>query len=391
MITARYVRRLLLAALIIAVAAALASCGSDDSSDSGGSGSGTSAPATTTSATDSGVAEAKARLEKAMAPPDFVPGTKLDGAKVAKLKGGTIWFVSQSQAVPYFVSVYDGIKEAAAALGMKTRVFDAQGKAAAWNQGVAAAIAQGAKGIVLGFPPDQMQAALGERAKKAGIPITDAGVVDLKDPAYPGSVGHVGWSYEDAGKIEADFMVADSGAKAKALALLSVGYKVQEYRLDGFRSELKELCSACSVAAVKHVPFAEWASQLPTITTSYLSRDPDINYILVAADGLALNVVKGVHQLHNTKVKLIGSDASEYNLGLIKAGDVQAADIGVSEKWLGWASLDVILRAITTGSADNEAVPLRMFTKDNLPDDIKDEDALFPSDWRGGFKQQWGL
>lgn len=388
MIEVKIGRGLAISLALVAVASVTAGCGSDDSSSSTSSGS------TSSASSDSGgakVDEAKTRLAKAMEPPKFTPSAPVDKDKVKDLSGGTIWFVSQSQAVPYFVGVYQGIQEAAKELGMKTRVFDAQGKAAAWNQGVAAAIAQGAKGIVLGFPPDQLQAALGKRAAKAGIPITDAGVVDLKDPLTPGSVGHVGWSYADAGRSEADFVVADSNAKAKVLALLSVGYKVQDYRLAGFTEELKELCPDCSVAASKHVPFTEWASQLPTITTTYLGRDPDINYILIAADALALNVVKGVHQLHNTNVKMVGSDASEYNLGLIKAGDVQAADIGVSGPWVGWATADVIVRKLTTGKDGNVGVPLRMFTDENLPSDIKDTNALFPTDWREGFKTEWGL
>lgn len=339
-----------------------------------------------------GVNAAKKLVRAAEAPPSFPQQPALPAAKVRQLRGGTIWFISQSQSIPYFVSVYRGIQDAAKAAGLKAKVVDAQGSATEWNKGVATAIAQRAAGIVLGFPPDQMQPALGREAAKKHIPITDAGVSDVSDPPYPGSVGHVAWSYRLGGKLEADWIIADSGANAHVLAFLSVGYKVQDYRLNGLRAEFRRLCPhTCSVDAVERVPFTQWTEQLPSLTTTQLARNPKINYIFSAADAMVLNIVRALHQTHKTNVKLIASDASSYNLQLVRKGDVQRADIGVSENWIGWASVDAIMRSLTTGKNGNRAVPQRLFAASNLPHNLNSETALFPTPWQARYKALWGL
>lgn len=380
-------------ALVAAAAVVfLAGCSSGSSGGGNGTGGGpTNGAASGSNTSASGLSLARSRAKQAEAVPTFTAHAVLPKAKVRALAGKTIWFVSEGQSIPYFAAVYQGIQQGAAALGMKAKVFDAQGSVSAQNQGVQTAISQGAAGIVLGFPPDQLEASLGAKAKAAGIPITDAGVVDLKDPLIPGDVGHVAWSYARGGADQADWVVADSGGDAHVYAILSSGYKVQDYRLAGFTHELKSLCPSCSVEGSQHVPFTQWTSQLPTIVSTALTQHPDVNYILVADDAQVLYVRQGIKRVPNSKVKVVSSDASTYNLGLVKKGDTEFADQGEPENWIGWATVDVIVRFLTTGTAGNEAVPLRLFTQSNLPRDYQRASADWPVDWAGDFKKEWAV
>ena len=360
-----------------------------------GWGSTTTSSATTSSlrkTPTSGVAVAKARALAAEAIPSFKFRPTLPVAKVKALAGKTIWFVSEGQSIPYFAAVYQGIQAGASALGMNARVYDANGSVTAYNQGVRTAIAQHAAGIVLGFPPGELQPSIGASAKAAGIPITDAGVVDLKNPLTPGDVGHVAWSYSKAGAQQADWVIAHSNGNASVFAVLSTGYAVQDYRLAGFTSEMKALCPKdCAVLGSQHVPFTEWTTQLPTIVTTFLTKHPSVNYVLVAADAMVLYVQEGIQRLPNSHVIVVSSDASSYNLGLVHAGKVELADEGEPEIWIGWAADDVIVRWLTTGAGGNEAVPLRLFTQTALPANYNNAAADFPVNLRADFKKEWGL
>ena len=63
----------------------------------------------------------------------------------------------------------------------------------------------------------------------------------------------------------------------------------------------------------------------------------------------------------------------------------------MSENWIGWASVDAILRSITTGKRGSQAVPQRLFTNANLPGNLNSEQTLFPTPWQAKYKALWGL
>ena len=95
--------------------------------------------------------------------------------------------------------------------------------------------------------------------------------------------------------------------------------------------------------------------------------------------------------ISDRKIEVIGSDAVPSNLDWIRKGNIQVADVGEPEVWLGWAALDEVARGMLGMKPVDEQIPLRLFVAENLKDVSNDENELFGGDFVEQYKKLWGL
>ena len=132
--------------------------------------------------------------------------------------------------------------------------------------------------------------------------------------------------------------------------------------------------------------------KLGQFAQTLLRRDPSITMVLPTYDAQAIYVVPAIKAANfSNPVEVVGSDAVPSNLDWIRQGNIQVADVGEPELWLGWAALDEVARGMLGLPAVDEQIPLRLFVAEDLKTPSNDENDLFGGDFEGQDKTLWGL
>jgi ribose transport system substrate-binding protein len=380
--------RLALLAMIV-VAFAVVACGSDEDSDSGSGGGGD------TAAASSGVEEARSKVAEAESAISEwkAPGPVFDASGAS---GKTAWFITQQQSIPYNQAVIDGFNEAAKEAGVTVRVANGKGQVANYGRLVEQAINQDADVIVIhGIPSSLVEPQL-EKAGEAGIEVITANTHDPGPPAADepdAVVAEATHCFSCAGRLMADFMVADSDGKANAVVLTSsdVGL-ISSQEAAGIQEETKRLCPDCKIKEID-VPIAQWQG-LTARVPSILREDPSIDYVLPLYDGMAPLIVPGIKQARaQDRVKLVSFNGTKAVLEMLEQGDVVAADVGQPTQYEGWGMFDQALRVLSGAEpVEDINVPLRLFTTNNIGDidlSAPEESWYLEVDFREKYKELW--
>ncbi len=381
-------RRIAWAAVIAGAAIAGAGCGGDDGG--GGTGGGGSGGASSAQL----VGDCQGMIDEAKKPLEFKPpGEKLDASK---LRGKRVMFVSLTQAVPAIALDAKATQEAGKEVGIEVDVFDTKGDVRRMQQGINQAVDQRYDAIILlGIPLAVTQPAL-EKAKKAGIPViselnNEPKAEEPGQGAGENVFGTTGPPRFKTGQLVACKAVVDTDGKANAVIFGAKELEPSAAHVAGMR-DILEKCDSCTVDE-NSTPTAEWQTKLPGLAQSEIRRNPNVNYLLPLYDGMALFVVPGVRQAGAAdKVKVASFNATPAALELIKRGEVMSADPGQPNSWMAWQGLDQAMRGMLKMEPGEPVVPVRFFDEENLQDiDVNDEDALFGSEFRDGFRQLWGV
>jgi len=358
-----------------------------------GSGGGTSGGGTSTA----NIAEAQSLVTKAEQPiSSWQPaGGKFDASKA---KGKSIWYISLSLTIPFEQFVLQGIQQGAALAGAKGVGFDGKFSPAEATRGVALAIQAKADLIMIdGFQPQLLLPAIAQ-AKAAGIPVLTANTQDPGTPlpGYPAGVtGIATHPFSEPGKIEADFVVADSKGKANVLFLSTTDVPVITTAVkDGFVNEMTRLCPACTVT-IEAVPSSQWSGLTPR-TATLIATHPNVNYIVPDFDGMVIYMVPGVTSANaQNKVKIVSFNASPSVMKNLADHYVVAGDTGGPNLVQGWAFADEALRILAGGQPVNDLnIPTRLFDANNVGsiDLTKQESEWYGvGDYVAKFKAQWGI
>ena len=354
----------------------------------------TSAPSGTASAN---VSEAQSLAKKAVAPiSSWQPaGQSFDASKA---KGKSMFYISVSLSIPFEQYMLQGMKEGAAIVGATAVGFDAKSSVAEATRGVGEAI-QAKAGVIFidGFPPTLLAPAIAQ-AKAAGIPVLTANSQEAGPllPGYPdGVVGSATHSFATPGKIEADWIVADSKGNANIIYLRSADVPViTDSEKDAFVNELNRLCSSCKVQVVD-VPTSQW-SQLTPKTASMIRANPNVNYFVPDFDGEVIFMVPGVTSANaQSKVKIVSFNATPSVMQNLKQRYVVAAETGGPNLLQGWAFADEGLRVLSGQQPLNDLnIPTRLFDATNINSidlSLQESEWYGVGDYRAKFKRQWGV
>jgi len=343
------------------------------------------------------VSEAQSLAKKAAAPlSNWQPaGQPFDASKA---KGKLMYYISVSLSIPFEQYMLQGMKEGSAIVGATAVGFDAKSSVAEAARGVGEAI-QAKAGVIFidGFPPTLLAPAIAQ-AKAAGIPVLTANSQEAGSllPGYPdGVVGSATHSFATPGKIEADWIVADSKGNANIIYLRSSDVPViTDSEKDAFVTELNRLCSSCKVQVVD-VPTSQW-SQLTPKTASMIRANPNVNYFVPDFDGEVIFMVPGVTSANaQSKVKIVSFNATPSVMQNLKQRYVVAAETGGPNLLQGWAFADEGLRVLSGQQPLNDLnIQTRLFDATNIDSidlSLQESEWYGVGDYRAKFKHQWGV
>lgn len=370
------------------LALTLAACGGDDGDDAGGDGGGGAAEGG-----EEIVSECQDTINAAKEPLEFeAPGPPID---TSSLRGNSVTFVSLAQSVPTIADAATQTQEAGREVGIDVDIFDAKGDVRRMQQGIRQAVSQQKDAIILlGIPTDVTQGAL-EEAADAGIPV----VSELNNEPMPDEPGQgagenifatTAPSYVEVGGWLACKAIIDTDGQANVIIFGAKELKPSAKEVEGMRAIL-ERCGECTVEE-NSTPVAEWQTRLPGLAQSEIRRNPEVNYLLPLYDGMGIFVTAGVRQAGVDDVKVASFNAAPAALELVQQGDIFTADPGQPPGWLAWGGLDQAMRGMLDEEPADPRLPLRFFDDENLEGvDVEDQDALFGSEFRDGFRELWGV
>src|SRR5205085_8805252 len=232
-----------------------AGCGSGGKAERG---PGTAAPAQ--------LAAARAQIDRFRAMPAFIaPGPAFDA--LSRLRGKTILEIPITSEVPFIAAVEGGMRQAAARVGAHLVTYPNQGNPSEWAQGIRTAIAEHADAITLLAQDPRLLAPQIAEAMSAGIPVVVARTTGEGESCQTDASGRqygsacVAGPFEQAGRLEADWVTASSGGHADVLVVTSNDARSTVPLTRGLMDEFRMRCPACDLRFVD-VPIPRWATQL---------------------------------------------------------------------------------------------------------------------------------
>lgn len=347
------------------------------------------APSATTSAaaaTDP-TAAAQALVDEALNNPSFQGPS--DAIDVSTLKGKTVWILVNSMQNPFNADIAKAAADALSKAGVASKLVDGMGQPSEWSRQVSEAVAQKADAIIDSGEATELLAGPLKDVAAANIPFVEAINTVSAQPAT-GVGSRVVVDFGHSGEIQAAYAIAKSSGTGSVLIFGDDEFPTEKVRVDAQVQYFKDHCPNCKVT-VKNEQLATLATAVPADTQSILRANPDIKWILPAYDYLGGFVVQGLSQGGLTDVSVVGADAVPQQLDQIRQGTSYVADVGETPVWCGWAAADAIMRLMLGKPAPNEEIPVRLFTKDNLPATSNDPADLFGTDFKTPLLKLWGL
>ena len=354
---------------VLAAGLTLAACGSSSDTKSGSAAAG-GASATVTDA----VSNAMAPVAKFAAP----------GAAVAAPSGKKIGAVTCSSQGYGCVQGGLGVQEAGKALGWNVTVADGKGDPATWNSAIQQAVTAKADGIVLLAVDPALVAGALAKAKAAGIPVVSTFIPKLGATAVD---GYASTDHAQGGKILADWIIKDSGGKAKVLMLDEKAFPELVKRNTALLDELKAACPGCTVADTVEFNIGTMASQLAGAVTSSLQRHPDVTYVVAPFDSAGIFAGQGIRSAGATaRVKMVGAEGDPNGIQGVQSGG-QAVDLATVPPWGGWAAVDLLVRHMAGSPVETAELPQRLFDKSNVP---SGKGWSGDVDYKASYRELWG-
>lgn len=345
------------------------------------------------------VAGARAEIERFKAIPEFVPpGPAFDAA--ASLRGKTIFEIPITSEVPFITAVEEGMRQAARAVGAELVVYPNQGTPSQWAQGIQAAITQRADAITLfAQNPSLLGPQLAE-AERAGIPVIVVRTTGENEECQsapdgsPYGTACVPGPFEQAGRLEADWVIAESGGTANVLVITSSDARSTVPLLAGMEDEFAKRCPSCRVRYVD-VPIPDWSTKVRGEVQSALVRDPEIDYVIPIYDSMSRFVAPAIRSSRaRDRVKIATFNGTPFVLGMLQDADVVEMDVGENLSWVGWATMDQVFRVVAgVPPAPSQNTPLRVFDDENVADagSPPELDRGYGDAYVRGYEELWGV
>ncbi len=329
----RFVAVGLTAAAVVLLAAACGSNGGTATSSS-------SSTAAAAAATPSWLTAAQSAANNATKIPTTIADASLGSFKPKA--GGKLYVVDCDLALVGCSQISTAFSHAAATIGYSITQCNGGASASAPSQCFTNAVNAHPSAIIVNGIGSTGAGAGFAAAAKAHIPIIGSFTGDtIPTPGVASEIA--GTACEQEGKLLGDWVIADSKGHANALFVGTQTYNCNVQRLQGFQAAL----STCTTCTFKSLQFsiADLTTTLPSQITSAIESNPKVNYIAGTFDQVALDATTAVrNQGKSSSIKVVGFDGNAPNLQLVKAGDIQVADIVTGQQDSGWEGVDAAAR-----------------------------------------------
>lgn len=362
--------------LVLATAIAVSSCSSTSSTPA----------ATGGDAVSKCVSTVNAAVDKARADvPLVLPDSPID---LAKVKGKNIWVID-ILTNQFMTDANAGLKAAADAAGVNLTIFDGQGTANGWNEGIQKAIAQKADAIALFGIDSSIVKESVQEAIAAGIPVTESLAVNYDAKHEVKLFSSFSADYTADGASLAEWTLADSKCTANTYLLYSTALPIWVNMQQGILDTYKNDCPQCKITD-DNVDLANVATELPRLTQTKLTQSPDTGYIIATWDS-AIPFIESAASTVNSDVKLLARDGIAATLEEIRKDGMQKVTVAAPPpQWIAWVIVDDLLRAVAGEKPNGLKIPTRLVDKTNIG---KTDTDVMPAyvNFESAFKKAWGL
>ncbi len=270
------------------------------------------------------------------------------------------------------LGVAEGIREAAAVIGWRIRVYDAGGTAAGRQRSLDAAFKEGADGLVLvGSDAAALSSALAQFAKR-GIPIVGWHVGPKAGPMTGAVAVNVSTDPIEVAHLTAMATVVESRGKAGVVIFTDSNFAIATAKSDAMAAVIRA-CPDCTLLAVQDLPISASAQRMPALTRELLAK-----YGEAWSYGLAINdiyfdyaspeLTKAGRTSDNLKL-LSAGDGSSAAFLRIHAGAFQTGTVAEPLTLQGWQLVDELNRLFAGRPVTGYAVPVHLVTPDNIDSD----------------------
>jgi ribose transport system substrate-binding protein len=322
------------------------------------------------------------------------PGPAITGTKA--LSGKVVYYVAASIEVPLFKQISDFLSVALKTVGVQVRVCDAQGNPQNAASCLGQAVDAHAAAVIAGGFPDQFAPVAFKAVRDAGIPL----LYTMVTPATtdnPTRVSYISPDYFGLESLNADWVIADSDAKAHVLVVEATdNANLIAWVEQGALATYKADCSGCTVKVVD--TNAAQLDKLPSLVTSALVADPAIDYVQVAFDDRVQATLQGIQASGRTNIKVISEDGTLSVMQSLARANMLAAETGFDAQAFSWYAADRVLRMMAGQAApDYTFRRTRIFTrataaKLTLTPPAQASGAWYGnSDYRSALEQLWGV
>ncbi len=298
-------------------------------------------------------------------------------------KGKTIDYFGSS--LPISQEFDAGIGAAAKAIGMKLTTINAgftpQTISSAFSQ---AFQAPPAAILLLGTPASEITPQLQE-AQAKHIPVI---TLFTSPSTYWAANIFSNTQFARLGRLEADFVIAKSAAKANVAVFYEPELPGAAGTTAFIQSTFKSGCPSCVVGTQK-LPLSGVASTDPAAVVSYLQAHPSVNWLLLEDAEDAVGVPAALAQAGIHGVKILTGGGNSVNYAYIKAGQ-QTADASQSPYFMGWALVNATAQVLTHQAVQVGFIPLQFITASAITWNIKNPWPAVPG-YPKLFEKLWGV
>lgn len=318
------------------------------------------------------------------------------------VKGKHVVVISSGQASISSQIPSDAAVAAAKAIGWQVDLYDAKLNPSTYAPLVRQAIAAGADGIVLDAIDCQTVQQPLEEAKAKGIQVVPIYAFDCNDPHAGGAArglftgainygpksGNIDKFTESYGADQANYIIHDSGNKAKVLVIQDPEFTVLYYTYQGFKNTI-DRSGGSQVVDTLEVTTADLTSgRLVAKIQAELLRHPEATWIKSPYTYVTtLGIVPALGPKAG-QVKVMGGEGYAPELDLLRQGKITAVNI-ISSDWVGWAAIDAMNSSFQRQQPPDSGIGWALADKGhNLP-----ASGAFvpPVDFKAAFKRAWGV
>ncbi len=353
--------------LVAALALLIAACGGGD----GGSSASTEAESTTSSTEAEGggsasLAKAEEELAKFTTAKSEWEGPT-SGPKIES--GKEIVFVSYDQKNAALQSWQKAVEKAASVAGWSVKVLDGQGTTAGQQSALNQALALKPDGVVLGAMPTPNQSFYKNFAD-AKIPLVGLTSAPSVGPFEELHIYYnVNQEPHELGRVMGNWMVVDSGGKARIVLISDPSFQILTSKTEGMRESF-EACEECEILEDTTVKIEDAANRLGTLTTTWVQKfgvDPPL-YIAQGSDYYTEFEIPALRSagVQQGQVIISGMDGAPVVYERVRNGDeFQGVTMPIPYSQQGFEAVDQLNRALHGEPPAEVASPIMVLDQEN--------------------------
>lgn len=266
--------------------------------------------------------------------------------------------------------------EIAEELGWTVKSYDGKGTPQGNNAAIEQAVAGGAEVILTGGVDPHFIASGLKAAREKGVL-----VASMSQGAKPEKNGYpfdIGANYTELGEMIGSYVISDSGGKAVFLPFDDKSYESTVQFVEASEHIVEEECPECEVLPTQFFVGTQIETTLGPRLVSLLRSNPKIDYVQGSYDPAVTGMVPAVANAGlKEQVKIVGGLGNEQNLQYVKEGNIQTADAGFDNLYMGYMAIYQVSRTLngeklweTPGVSEPEykysgKVPEKLFTSNN--------------------------